>query len=185
MKFGRSWGLTIIIVANYLLTGMILQVFQKERRKMPSKPSFLRGPLLWLFRALKFGTPQVSGGNGWRTQKKPLLYKQLHSPPQTKSSNIWFLRWKKNDISRLCQSLVHDLVAKISYAPPPHGLVPCLRSNNSWIDPRKSHQKNAQTLTGSKHCPEKHGCDQMTLARVGFVGEKILQKSICSNHPNI
>ena len=122
-------------------------------------------------------------------QKKPLLYKQLHSPPQTKSQKnpvqYLILKVEKNDISRLCQSLVHDLVAKISYAPPPHGLVPCLRSNNSWIDPRKSHQKNTQTLTGSKHCPEKHGCDQMTLARVGFVGEKILQKSICSNHPNI
>lgn len=157
---------------------------------MSSKPSFLRGPLLWLFRALKFGTPQVSGENGWSTPKKNRCYTNsfIHPPnkiPKTIWSNIWFLRWKKNDISRLCQSLVHDLVAKISYAPPPYGLVPCLRSNNSWIDPRKSHQKNTQTLTGSKHCPEKHGCDQMTLVRVGLVGEKILQKSICSDHPNI
>ena len=112
----------------------------------------------------------------------------IHPPKQNPKKDpvqYLILKVEKNDISRLCQSLVHDLVAKISYAPPPHGLVPCLRSNNSWIDPRKSHQKNTQTLTGSKHCPEKHGCDQMTLARVGFVGEKILQKSICSNHPNI
>lgn len=156
---------------------------------MSSKPSF-EGPFAVTFPSSKVWYPSSQWRKWLEHPKKNRCYTNsfIHPPnkiPKTIWSNIWFLRWKKNDISRLCQSLVHDLVAKISYAPPPYGLVPCLRSNNSWIDPRKSHQKNTQTLTGSKHCPEKHGCDQMTLVRVGLVGEKILQKSICSDHPNI